>query len=152
METTPSFDKKALCDYMKEQIPMLEFQQMDILSYGTEGVTLSAPLAPNKNVHQTAYAGAITSLLTISSWLLVKAIMDDHPFDAVIVMQSCSVKYLRPVRDTLHVESFLPDQYMVEKSLQELKQHNKTRLTIKASILSEGKKMAVSEGVFHIHR
>jgi len=141
-----------LTQYMKEQIPLLHFQEMDIKEYSMDTVRLEAPLMPNKNVHQTAYAGALSSLLTISSWLMAKAWVDQYAPQSSIVLQSCSINYLRPVKNTLIVKAESPNKPEWEKSFQELKAKGYSRIEINAKALNKDKSMAVFKGLFYIKK
>ena len=55
-------------------------------------------VAPNKNLHQSMFAGAIYSLLTLTGWGMVWLQLQANNLDGDIVLANANVRYLAPVR------------------------------------------------------
>ncbi|MDP1775881.1 MAG: YiiD C-terminal domain-containing protein, partial [Moraxellaceae bacterium] len=62
---------KAFVLQMREQMPLLNFMQIDAKHWDGQVLTLSAPLEPNRNDKNTAFAGSIASLSTVTGWALL---------------------------------------------------------------------------------
>ena len=56
----------ALQHKIHESIPLSEAMQFSIASLSRESILVTAPLAPNVNIHGTGFAGSIYSLAVLS--------------------------------------------------------------------------------------
>lgn len=135
--------------YMREQIPMLDYQDISIVEYGEEGVVLEAPFAPNKNVHETAYAGALNSLLTAAAWLCCNRWAETLKQDCTVVMQSGTIRFLRPHRGLIRAKALPPVEEYWLNCQTHLEKKGKAVLKIHAEVREE-KIHAAFEGNFHI--
>ena len=70
---------------------------IEIDSYDERGLTVSMPLSPNRNHHQTAFAGSLNALCTLAGWGSVYLVTRQHNRDDGIVIRRSGIKYLRPV-------------------------------------------------------
>ncbi len=52
-------------------IPVSEFMQIAPVAFDGESLAVSAPLAPNINLHNTMFAGSIYTLATLTGWGMV---------------------------------------------------------------------------------
>jgi len=89
-------------------------------------LALSAPLSPNTNVHGTAFAGSLYSLIVLTcyystrSWLLQQS---EEVQDYVLVAKSAKIQYKQPVKDCelIVARCTLPsEEEVLEKFRQEL--------------------------------
>lgn len=62
-------------------------------------VELSAPLRLNMNDKGTAFAGSISSILTLAGWAVLSHILLDAGFDAEVMVVKSSTEYVLAVRD-----------------------------------------------------
>jgi len=97
-------------EWIRSTIPQLEYQQWELKSFGQDGVVCSAPLEPNRNIHQTAFAGSISSLMIICGWLQVQAWVEKYHPEAKIVLKSFELDYRRPVQSSMLIRSLPPDE------------------------------------------
>jgi len=137
--------------FMKEQIPMLDYQQISILEYDEGGVLIEAPFEPNQNVHQTAYAGALNSLLTAASWLCCNRMAEEQDAGITVVMQSGSIRFLRPHRGPIEVRAFAPTPEEWKQCLSLLKETGRATLKIHAEVKKK-KLHTAFEGLFHLSK
>lgn len=143
--------KKERETYMREQIPMLDYQQISLLEYSTEGVLIEAPFEPNQNVHQTAYAGGLNSLLTAASWLCCNKMAEEYDSGITVVMQSGSIRFLRPHKGVIRARAFAPAADDWQKCISNLKEKGRAVLEIHGEVKEE-RLHATFEGLFHLSK
>jgi thioesterase domain-containing protein len=107
-------------------------------------LALSAPLSLNTNVHGTAFAGSLYSLIVLTcyyaaqSWITSQSDLKDY----ILVAKSATIQYQRPVTaacdNTIVAKSVLPDQKVLENFRQELvSTAKKGYLQVKGHVNSE---------------
>lgn len=87
-------------------------------------LALAAPLSLNTNVHGTAFAGSLYSILVLTcyyatrSWLLQQVEIQDY----VLVAKSAKIQYKQPVKDCELIRAWcnLPSEEVLETFRQEL--------------------------------
>ncbi|NKF52169.1 thioesterase [Shewanella sp. WXL01] len=82
-----------------QTIPLSQFMQVTPQGYqeDTQLLTVTAPLAPNINLHQTMFAGSIYTLMTLTGWGMVWLQQRLAGVGGDIVLADADVKYLAPV-------------------------------------------------------
>ena len=67
---------EGLVQYLRQQVPMT--CNFDIRAGGVDdsGLVLEAPLASNFNDKQTAFAGTLASLCTLSGWAMTSLVCE----------------------------------------------------------------------------
>jgi thioesterase domain-containing protein len=83
-----------------QTIPVSEFMQIAPLSFNDEVFTVTAPLTPNINLHQTMFAGSIYTLMTLTGWGMVWLQQKRLGITADIVLADAKIKYHAPVNQT----------------------------------------------------
>ncbi len=80
-----------------QTIPLSEFMQVAPKEFDGNELQVSAPLAPNINLHQTMFAGSIYTLMTLTGWGMIwlqqKLIRNERS----IVLANAKVRYLAPI-------------------------------------------------------
>ena len=122
--------------YMQRTIPLVEQMQVRVAAYGSTGITLTAPLAPNINHEQTAFGGSLASLATLACWGYLWLLLEDEA-DMHMVVNEAHIRYLKPVTSTLSAECAAPGTEVREKFLETLKRRGKARIELKA-LTSQG--------------
>ncbi|WP_049763106.1 thioesterase domain-containing protein [Shewanella denitrificans] len=82
-----------------QTIPVSEFMQIAPLSFDDEMFTVTAPLTPNINLHQTMFAGSIYTLMTLTGWGMVWLQQKRQGITADIVLADAKIKYHAPVTE-----------------------------------------------------
>ena len=103
LTTLPSSDEKipdlaALAVLLAEEIPLSAQMGVTIDSWDAEGLTVSMPLAPNRNPHQTAFAGSLNALCTIAGWGMTHLLLERLGIPGSTVLRRSSIKYRAPVQ------------------------------------------------------
>lgn len=88
-----------------QTIPLSAFMQLEVQSFDGKALTCQAPLAPNKNLHQSMFAGSIYSLATLTGWGMVYLQLKDLGLQGDIVLADAQIRYLAPLltEPTAHV-------------------------------------------------
>lgn len=73
--------------------------QFHIVSLDAESIEISAPLAPNINIHGTAFAGSIYSLAILAGWALATHLVEEAGADADVVVAKAKIAYRTPIAD-----------------------------------------------------
>ncbi len=100
MSEKPSLDE--LQGFLEKEIPMYLQMGIRINQYGPDGLTMQLPLEPNRNHHQTAFAGSLNALCTMTGWGTTYLLLKELGRDGNIVIQRSAIRYHTPV-DTAEV-------------------------------------------------
>jgi thioesterase domain-containing protein len=65
-------DRSTLCRELQStwhrDIPLAAAMAIEVASYDGRSLTVRAPLAPNRNLHGTAFAGGLFSVCVLTGW------------------------------------------------------------------------------------
>lgn len=136
---------KALTDTWQQGIPLSEFMQLKVLSFDGRQLRCAAPLAPNKNPHQTMFAGSIYSMATLTGWGMVFLQMKALGLQGDIVLADAQIRYLAPLQQQ---PSALVDLLQLKGDLTPLARGQKVRQQLKVQIMDGQHKVADFEGRF----
>lgn len=75
--------------------------QFHIESLDLGAIEVSAPLAPNVNIHGTGFAGSIYSVAVLTGWALCTHILEEQGIDADLVVARAEIRYRAPVTGNL---------------------------------------------------
>lgn len=92
-----------------QTIPLSAFMQLQIDQFDGNQLVCRAPLAPNKNLHHTMFAGSIYSLLTLTGWGLIWLQLRALDLHGDIVLADADMRYLAPVQGDARAEVQLLD-------------------------------------------
>jgi len=87
----------ALQQFLHERFPLSKTMGVEVVAATTEGVTLSAPLAPNVNHHDTVFGGSASAVAILSAWALLYLRLKDAHQHWGIVIQRNTMNYERPI-------------------------------------------------------
>ena len=94
--------------YFHQQIPITRAMGVRVVAHDENGFVIEAPVALNSNHLRTAFGGSINSVATLAAygllWLELR-----QPAAHVVVAES-SIRFLRPVRDTIRAICLGPSQ------------------------------------------
>jgi thioesterase domain-containing protein len=120
------------------EIPISAAMGLRVAAYADGALTLHAPLAPNVNHTQTAFAGSLNAVVTLAGWGLVWLILRQAALDGQIVIQDSSIQYLRPVTSDVAATCRLsePDQLNAFQTL--LGRRGRARIGVAGEIREDG--------------
>ena len=100
-------DTKALCAELQtiwhQQIPLSQAMQMQIADFDGQVLTTEASLAPNVNVHGTAFAGSLYAIQALTGWGMMHLQLKLNALDASIVIANGQINYAKPVAQSIYV-------------------------------------------------
>ncbi len=115
-----------------------------------ESLHMSAPLAANLNHHGSGFGGSLYSICAVAGWALVLCALREAGLDGWIVIRAAQVRYLRPLREDLHVRIAPAQPGGLATALADLRRRGAARVSLRASIADRGQPALAFEGEFSI--
>lgn len=135
-----------------QEIPLTRAMALEPLSWQDGTLTVAADLAPNVNVHGTAFAGSLYSVAALSGWGLVHLELEAAEVVGSIVIADGRIRYQRPVTERIVARCTLAASDR-DAGLRALAgPAGKARFTLTSVIECEGRPAAEFEGVFAVLR
>ena len=102
-----------LVQTLKRQMPISTAMQIAVANWDSplcEGgrLTMSIPLAPNRNHQQTAFAGSLNALCTVVGWGTMFILLGERGLSGNIVIHRSTIRYRKPVQTAKIVAGALP--------------------------------------------
>ncbi len=103
-DATPQTPKHSLTSPLAElqttlerEIPMCAQMGICASASGADGLVMRLPLDPNRNHQQTAFAGSLNALCTITGWGTVFLLLRELARQGSIVIRRSTIRYHEPV-------------------------------------------------------
>jgi thioesterase domain-containing protein len=138
-------DLRALQDTLASEIPISAAIGLKVSGFAAGALMLTAPLSPNINHKDTAFAGSLNAVLTLAGWSMLWLIAYSAGMPAKVVIQDSTIRYLRPVAHDFAAVCRLPERTEVERCLLMLRKKGKARMELVAEIREAGE-LAVAFG------
>ncbi|WP_321468127.1 YiiD C-terminal domain-containing protein [Halarcobacter sp.] len=133
------------------EIPLTKYMQLKFTLVNEKSLISTAPLTPNINDKGTAFAGSLSTLVTISAWsvcyLIVKKLAYENAMIAVI---KSDTSYRAPVTDTLNCETIFPKEEEIELLKDKLKKKKSASIKINSNIFQDDTLCVEFKGVYVI--
>jgi thioesterase domain-containing protein len=95
----------ALCRELERvwhtEIPISAAMQIHVVGFSGNRLEVRAALAPNVNVHGTAFAGSLYAIAALCGWGATWATLRTRALDGHIVIADGRIGYHRPVSETI---------------------------------------------------
>lgn len=124
-------------------IPVSEFMQIAPVSFVEGELRVSAPLAPNINLHNTMFAGSIYTLMTLTGWGMVWLQQQLQRVDGDIVLADAHIRYMAPVTCAPEVKVRWP-----ETDLSPLQRGRKAKVKLEVQLFCDEKLCAQFDGLY----
>ncbi|WP_144212092.1 thioesterase domain-containing protein [Shewanella donghaensis] len=139
-------------------IPLSEFMQVQPLSFQESSfqessfqnlgfqqqtLTVTAPIKPNINLHQTMFAGSIYTLATLTGWGMMWLQQQLQGFSGDIVLADATIRYLAPITEAPTALVTWPDV-----SLANLATGDKAKVKLEVALHCKGKLCATFSGLY----
>ena len=147
MTTVTALDRLAAT--WRAKIPISAAMDLGPVRFDDHGLTVRASLAPNVNVHGTAFAGSLYAVAALSGWGLVHLELDAAGLDGSIVIAEGRIEYLRPVQEDI-VAVCATDAADVADVADRLRETGRTRWPLTAVISAAGREAVRFDGVYAI--
>ncbi|MCA9236588.1 MAG: YiiD C-terminal domain-containing protein [Planctomycetales bacterium] len=105
MEQTPL---SLLHETMLREMPITQAMGISAAAWDGRRLAVEMPLAANRNHQDSAFAGSLSALCTITGWGKVFLMLRARGLDGNIVIRRSQIRYLRPVRDATIRAASLP--------------------------------------------
>ncbi len=88
---------QELTRLLTESIPLCQFMQFEVTGLDADSIVCQAPFEPNKNVHNTGFAGSLYALSVASGWALVYNRLIESKANGALVIKEANIRYRKPV-------------------------------------------------------
>lgn len=131
---SPAGQAAALEARVLAAIPLARALAVRIVSFDGVQVVLEAPLAPNLNDKGTAFAGSLSTLVTLSGWCLATLLGEADGERCEAAVYHAEVDFLRPVRETLRARAMLADPAALPRLHERLRAGRRAKLPVVAQL------------------
>jgi thioesterase domain-containing protein len=137
---------RQIQELFHSKIPITLAMGVTVEDYDGERLVLRAPLEANVNHLGTAFGGSLNALAVLSGYGLLWLELQDP--DCHIVIRDSSISYEHPVSGELRATCVRPDAEVMEAFIRTFRQKGKARVSLSASIESQGVIAARFNGTF----
>jgi len=132
---------KHLCTELErtwhDEIPISKAMGIRVGEFANDRLVVRAQLAPNINVHGTAFAGSLYAIAALCGWGMTWLQLKVRAIDGSIVIADGRIHYDRPVKSEIVASCrFSADEYA--EALARLESEGKTRFPLECSIEADG--------------
>jgi thioesterase domain-containing protein len=139
-------DRAALLRELEEtwhrDIPLAAAMRIAGQSYDGRTLTVRAPLAANRNLHGTAFAGSVFSICVLTGWGATWLAWRESAANGLIVVADSKIQYRRAVTGDL-VATCSPDAGAVATALEQFRATGRASLALECTI-DVGERRAVT--------
>jgi thioesterase domain-containing protein len=140
----------TLCSSLQEiwntEIPITKAMGIEVCTFDNNALFIRAELAPNVNVHGTAFAGSLYAVAALCGWGATHLSLVQAQRPASIVIARGEIDYARPVDGTIEARCTFVDT----ASLHELGPGDKRRFELVVQIGKPSKPGATFRGSYAI--
>jgi thioesterase domain-containing protein len=141
-------DHRALEQYLHEHIPLSRAMGVTVVAADENGVTLSAPLAPNINHRETVFGGSASAVAILAAWSLIHVRLTRAGIHSRVVIQRNTMSYDRPIAGDFSASSAVHDPATWDRFVRQLTRKNRARITVTAVLHCDGERVGALEGDF----
>ena len=132
--------------FLHEQIPITRAMGLRVVASNDEGFTVEAPVALNSNHLRTAFGGSINAVATLAAYGFLWLELNEAA--AHVVVAESSIRFLRPIRETIRATCVRPDAKSLATFRGEFVEKRKARITLQVNVTEAGETAAEFEGLF----
>ena len=118
---------------LQQQLPLIEHMGIDIVSWDGEVVRVRAPLAPNLNVHGTAFGGSLFSVGAMTGWSAVLLTFMDAGHSPHVWLADSRIDFILPVRGDLNAEARIGTEWR-QQLLQEFESTGRVNVNLDVTL------------------
>jgi thioesterase domain-containing protein len=144
--------QQELNDYLTRHVPLFRAMRARVEHADVNRLALTAPLEPNLNDKGTAFGGSMAAIAALTGWAITTLTLREHGETAEIVITDSTLKFLRPVRETIVAECVPPDAAAVEKFIQSYRQRGKARWPVEVVVRVDGEPAMIFSGHYGIFK
>ena len=137
---------RAAEKFLHEQIPITRAMGLRVVANDETGFTVEAPVALNSNHLRTAFGGSINAVATLAGYGFLW--MELNEAAAHVVVAESSIRFLRPVRETIRATCVRPDASTLATFRAQFAEKRKARITLRVNVTEAGETAAEFQGCF----
>ena len=138
----------ALESYLRRHIPLSVAMQVSVIEASPEQVVLAAPLAPNINHRDTVFGGSVSALAILAAWSVLHTKLAASDIRTRLVIQRNSISYDLAIAGEFTAKAIAPAPAAWETFLRTLTRKGRARISVSATIWSDGQQAARLDGEF----
>jgi len=146
---------QALCAELGQtwhrEIPLSAAMGIEIVRCSATELSVEAPLAPNINVHGTAFAGSLYAVAALTGWGMTWLALKAREIDASIVLAEGHIRYIKAVRGSIHCVCRFDAAAQV-RPLERLTDSGRSVLVLEAVVTTDGEEAIRFEGKYAVRR
>jgi thioesterase domain-containing protein len=148
--TTPSELTAELQATWHRDIPPAAAMAIEVVAYDGRTLTVRAPLAANRNVHGTAFAGSLFSVCVLTGWGATWLALRERGLTGSIVVADSQIRYRKAVSGDLVCHCTTESQSL-DAAFAGFTESGRASLPLTCTI-DAGDRLAVAfEGTYIIH-
>ena len=137
---------RAAEKFFHEQIPITRAMGLRVVASDESGFTVEAPVALNSNHLRTAFGGSINAVATLAAYGFLWLGLNEAA--AHVVVAESSIRFLRPVRETIRATCLRPAAQSLVTFRDEFLAKRKARIRLRVNVTEAGETAAEFEGLF----
>jgi len=149
MTTVDSLGRELQATWLRE-IPLANALAIEVASCTPDEIVVRAPLAANRNLHGTAFAGSLFAVCVLTGWGAAWRALKARSTEGLIVVTDSRIRYRRAVTGEL-VCICRPDAEDIEQRLAGLAASSRASLRLGCTIDQDGKPAVIFEGEYVVH-
>jgi thioesterase domain-containing protein len=149
MAGVDSLGRELQATWLRE-IPLANALAIEVASCTPEEIAVRAPLAANRNLHGTAFAGSLFAVCVLTGWGAVWCALKARSDEGLIVVADSRIRYRKAVTGDL-LCICRPDLNDVEQRLAGLAASGRASLPLVCTIDQDGKRAVLFEGEYVVH-
>jgi len=126
-------DATDLQDKIHRNIPLSQAMGYRITELTDRRISVTAPLAPNRNIHGTGFAGSLYGLGMLAAWGLCAHIIARAGLDADLVVVEATIRYRAPVRGDIACHCSITDD-AAQAFIDDLAAKSRARIALEVAI------------------
>ena len=133
-------------EFFHAKIPLTRTMGVRVVSDDAREFVVSAPVALNYNHLHTAFGGSINAVATLAGYGLLW--MELRGEAAHVVVAESSMRFLRPIRETIRAVCAKPDPRELETFRSTLRAKGKAKIALRVRVEEQGTVAAKFQATF----
>ena len=123
--------------FFVKNIPITTQMGLQVAHLDSACIRISAPLDANLNDKNTAFAGSLSSVLTLAGWGLVMGKLCALGIEADVMIHKCDLLYNQPVNRDFSAYCDLPEPAAWQRFMQTLKARGRSRIIMNSWVAAQ---------------
>jgi thioesterase domain-containing protein len=147
-------DLQELCNELEltwhREIPLAAAMDIRVTGYDGQTLTVRAPLAANRNLHGTAFAGSLFSACVLTGWGMVWLALRERGLLGTIVVSDSNIHYRKAVAGELLCRC-AADADALRAGLEQLATAGRAAFDLVCAIDADAKRAVTFTGKYVVH-